>query len=182
MARLKTIDPASAPGKTAELLQAVKNKLGLIPNMTRVMANSPAVLQAYLSFSAALASGKLPAKLRERIALVTAEHNSCAYCLSAHTAIGKTLGLSPSELASARDAASEDARAAAALRFARAVLIRQGDVTEDELGAVRAAGYTDEEIAEIIAEVSLNVLTNFFNRAAGVEIDFPMVSPRRAAS
>jgi uncharacterized peroxidase-related enzyme len=178
MARLATFDPATATGSAADLFGQVKSALGIVPNMTKVMANSPAVLGGYVGFFSALSGAKLPARLREQIALLTAEVNRCSYCLSAHTAIGKLTGLSPSELAAARDGSTADARGAAALRFASRVLATHGGVHDDDLAAVRRAGYSDGEIAEIIAVVALNVFTNYFNKAAGVDIDFPVVRPR----
>ncbi len=176
MSSLSIVDPATSTGKTQDLFTAVKAKLGLVPNMTKVMANSPAVLEGYLSLSGALNHSSLSAKLREQIALLVAEVNKCSYCLSAHTAIGKMVGLTPSELSSSRNAegASKDA---AALRFARVLIHRQGEVSDQDLGAVRSAGYNDAQIAEIIAVVALNVFTNYFNKAARVPIDFPVVNP-----
>lgn len=182
MARIPVVDPASASGEAATQLAAVKGKLGLVPNMTKVMANSPAVLGGYLALSGELGKGRLPAKVREQIAIVVAEVNACTYCLSAHSAIGKTLGLSPTELAAARDGDSADAKSAAALRFAQAVLDRRGEVSEEDVRAVRKAGWSDGEIAEIVGAVALNVFTNFFNKAFDVEVDFPKVVPQTAGA
>jgi uncharacterized peroxidase-related enzyme len=176
MSRLHTIDPATATGKTKDLLDAVKSKLGLIPNMTRVMANSPAVLEGYLGLSGALGHGLLDAQTRERLALVTAQENHCDYCLSAHTALGKMVGLTPGEVLSTRQGHGGSDRVTAALTFAKQVLDAKGSITEQDLAAVRAAGYSDGEIAEIIAHVALNVMTNYFNIATEVDIDFPKVS------
>jgi uncharacterized peroxidase-related enzyme len=176
MSRLPTIDPAHATGKTKDLLSAVQAKLGLTPNMTRVMANSPAVLEGYLNLSGALGN-TLNAKLREQIALVIAEANGCEYCLSAHSAIGKMVGLNEGEIALSRNAESNDPRIISALRFARAVNNNRGKVTDLEVEAVRASGFSDAEIAEIIAHVALNVLTNFFNNATHPTVDFPVVKP-----
>ncbi|MFM9956792.1 MAG: carboxymuconolactone decarboxylase family protein [Phycisphaerales bacterium] len=175
---LPLVDPATATGKAADLLKAVKAKLGLVPNMTRAMANAPAALDGYLAFSGALSHGVLTAKQREQIALLTAEHNTCHYCLSAHTAIGKMVGLDAAEADAARDARSSDPKATALLKFAKAVLATQGAVQPDQFAAARSAGVTDAEIAEIVANVALNVYTNFFNKAAGTEVDFPIVNPR----
>jgi alkylhydroperoxidase family enzyme len=83
MSRLNAIEPIDATGKAKELLNAVKTKLGTVPNMTKVMANSPAVLESYLGFSGALGTGLLDARTREQLALVTAQSNHCDYCLSA---------------------------------------------------------------------------------------------------
>src|SRR6266487_1143838 len=155
---------------------AVQKQLGVVPNMMRTMAQSPSVLEGYLGFGAALRRGHLPTPLQEQIALAVAEINSCDYCLSAHTALGRGAGLSNGELAASREARSSDPKAAAALEFACAVVDRRGDVRDQDLARVRTAGYTDGEIAEIIAHVALNVLTNYFNRAAHTDIDFPLVA------
>jgi uncharacterized peroxidase-related enzyme len=176
MSRLPAIDPTNASGKPKELLNAVQAKLGLTPNMTRVMANSPAVLESYIAFSGALAGGLLNAKLREQIALITAQKNHCDYCLSAHTAIGKLVGLGSEQIIAARKGESSNARVTAALNFAVRVLDTKGEIGEADLTAVRDAGFSDGEIAEIIAHVALNVFTNYFNTATKVEIDFPRIS------
>ncbi|MBS1842043.1 MAG: carboxymuconolactone decarboxylase family protein [Acidobacteria bacterium] len=181
MSRLPAIQTESATGKAKELLDAVQAKLKITPNMTRVMANSPAVLQAYLAFNGALAAGVLNPKLREQIAIAVAEQNSCQYCLSAHTAIGKMAGLSDSESNAARSGRSESARNEAALHFAHELVAKKGEPTDADFAAVRASGWNDSEIAEIIADVALNIFTNYFNKAAQVEIDFPKVALRASA-
>jgi uncharacterized peroxidase-related enzyme len=178
MSRLTKINPHQATGKAKTLLDAVNGKLGLVPNMTRIMANSPAVLEGYLNFSGALAGGALSPKLREQIALVVAEANTCGYCLSAHTAIGKLVGLSPVEVESAREGVATDAKAGAALRFAKALVTERGFVNDGEIESLRRLGFSDGEIAEIIANVALNVFTNYFNHVAETDIDFPVVNPQ----
>jgi uncharacterized peroxidase-related enzyme len=155
---------------------AIEKQLGVVPNMMRTMAQSPRVLEGYLALSGALGRGLLPAPLQEQIALAVAEANACNYCLSAHTALGRRAGLSDEQLAASREGRAADAKANAALQFALAVLSRRGGVSDDELERVRSAGFSDAAIAEIIAHVALNVLTNYFNRAADTAIDFPMVA------
>ena len=176
MSRLTAVDPATATGKAKDLLTAFKDKMGMVPNMTRVMANSPAVLESYLSFSGALGGGLLDAQTRERLALLTAQENQCDYCLSAHTAIGKMVGLNPQQISASRDGKADSPRTTATLTFSRRVLETRGSIDSSDLAAVREAGLTDGEIAEIIAHVALNVFTNYFNKAADVDIDFPKVS------
>ncbi|HKE00737.1 MAG TPA: carboxymuconolactone decarboxylase family protein [Planctomycetota bacterium] len=178
MTRIALVNP-DAPGRSADLLAAVRSKLGLVPNMTRAMANAPAVLEGYLGLSGALGGGALDARLRQRIALLVAQENECTYCLSAHTAIGKRLGMSEVDLADARRGRS-DAKSTAALRFGARLLAERGGVSDDDLRAVRDAGFSDGEIAEIVAHVALNVLTNLFNRAFAVDVDFPVVAARAA--
>jgi uncharacterized peroxidase-related enzyme len=181
MSRLPAIQTETANGKAKLLLEAVQAKLKITPNMTRVMANSPAVLEGYLSFSGALAGGSLPAKLREEIALEVGEQNACQYCVSAHTAIGKLTGLTDAEIQEARDARSSSQKHAAALEFARQVVAKRGRVADADFEAVRKAGFGDGEIAEIIAHVALNVFTNYFNIATEVEVDFPKIALRQTA-
>jgi uncharacterized peroxidase-related enzyme len=175
MSRLSTIQSEAAAGKQRELLDAVQTKLGRVPNMIRTMAQSPAVLEGYLALSQALAGGMLDARVRQQLALATAQANECTYCLSAHTAIGKQVGLAPDEIAAAREASAADPRSNAVLKFARLVLDRRGDISDDDVAAIRRAGFTEGEVAEIIAHVALNTFTNYFNKAAGVEVDFPKV-------
>jgi uncharacterized peroxidase-related enzyme len=175
MARINPVDSGTATGKTKELLDQVQKKLGFVPNMTRTMAVSSAVLEGYLGLSGALAGGALPPKVREQIALAVSEANGCQYCVSAHSAIGKRLGLAEAELTASRDGASSDPKAQAALAFARVLVERRGGVTDADLARVREAGWSDAEVAEIVAHVVLNVFTNYFNITAGTEIDFPKI-------
>jgi uncharacterized peroxidase-related enzyme len=181
MTRLQVVDPSTATGKAKDLLDAVKAKLGLVPNMTKVMATSPEVLEAYVGFSGALGAGHLDPKIREQIALVTAQQNHCDYCLSAHTAIGKMVGLRPEQILESREGKGNSDSATAALTFTKRVLDTRGHVSEPDLSALRAAGFSDGEISEIIAHVALNVFTNYFNVAAEVDIDFPKVSYAKIA-
>jgi AhpD family alkylhydroperoxidase len=109
------------------------------------------------------------------------EQNACQYCVSAHTAIGKMVGLTESEIEAAREARSNSARNAAALEFARQVVAKKGQVSNSDFEAVRNAGFSDGEIAEIIAHVALNIFTNYFNTAAQVEVDFPKIELRKTA-
>lgn len=177
MSALPMIDPASATEKAADLLAAVQRDLGVTPNMTKAMANSPALLKGYLEFSDALGGGVLPPATREQIALAIAQGNGCSYCLSAHTYLGEHVAhLSSDDMEAARRSDSADDKVSALLKFASAVNASRGSITGQDLGAVRAVGATDEEIAETIGHVALNVLTNYFNKAAGVDIDFPIVA------
>jgi len=165
-----------ANGKAKQLLDAVQAKLGMTPNMVKAMAQSPAVLEGYLSFSGALAGGQLSVKLREQIALAVAQANQCEYCLAAHSALGKMAGLSEEKILASRYLDSADGKVGAALRFAQEVVVTRGEVSDDGLARLRAAGFADSEVAEIIANVALNIFTNYFNRFTRTDVDFPKVS------
>lgn len=182
MSRLPIQDTQTATGSNKEIFDQFQKALGVVPNLVKVMANSPQVLKSYAQFNGALSTGKLSGAIREQIALLTAEANSCTYCLSAHTALGKMVGLNQSQIDAARNAEAADARTQAALTFAQAVLANRGGVGQADIDAVRAAGFSDAELAEIVGAVALNVLTNYFNRAFDVDVDFPRVEPRQTAA
>lgn len=174
MQRITAIDHESAEGKAKELLDGVKAKLGFAPNLMKTMASSLAVLEAYLNFSGSLGT-TLNAKLREQIALTTAEINGCRYCASAHTAIGKMVGLDDGAIIDSRRASSHDPKTDAALKFASALIVSRGKVSQGDFQAVIDAGYTEKEITEIVANVALNIFTNYFNETAGTVVDFPAI-------
>ena len=171
------VEPQTATGKAADLLAQVRQTLGLTPTMTKVMANSPALLQGYLALSGAVAGGTLKPGVRERLAIATAQLNGCEYCLSAHTYIGAHVAaVDADELDRARRAESTDAHVAALLKLSNVIAENAGDVDDVDVKAARQAGVTDEEIGEIVANLALNILTNYFNVLAHVDNDWPVVS------
>jgi uncharacterized peroxidase-related enzyme len=174
--RIAAVNTAEATGKAKELLDGVQAKLGMTPNLMRTLASGPAALEAYLNFGAALGTGHLDAKFREQIALAVAQANSCAYCLSAHSAIGKMVGLKPDEIAASREAHSADEKRDAGLQFVQALVVQRGEVSDQAVTRVKAAGYADGDIAEIVANVAVDIFTNYFNHVAQTEVDFPVVS------
>jgi len=182
MSRLNLVDADNATSEQVALLDAIHAKLGVVPNFLKVLANSPVALRAFLGLHAIAEDGSLDPQTRERIAVAIAEGNACEYCLSAHTAIGRKAGLTSEELEANRSGSSLDARASAAVAFARALNEHVGEVTQAEIDAVRAAGYDDAAIVEIIAHVGMNILTNMVGKASRVDIDFPRVSLRKAAA
>ncbi|HOZ64510.1 MAG TPA: carboxymuconolactone decarboxylase family protein [Burkholderiaceae bacterium] len=164
------------------LLGAVQKQLGMVPNLMKLVGHSPAALEGYLSLNGALGKGKLSVQLRERIALAIADYNGCDYCLSAHDYLGRNVAkLSPSELIAARDGHSEDASTEAALQFALQVVQSHGQVSDGALASVRLAGFDEASVIEIVANVAVNVLTNYVNNVAQTDIDFPTVTAKLAA-
>ncbi|GAB3256190.1 carboxymuconolactone decarboxylase family protein [Chitinimonas naiadis] len=161
------------------LLAAVKQQLGIVPNLMKLVGHSPAALEGYLSLNGALNKGKLDAALRERIALAIAEYNGCDYCLSAHTYLGLNVAkLSEAEIAAARDHRSSDTKTAVALQFAYRVAADRGRVSDSDLSALHQAGFDEADVIEIVLVVALNVLTNYVNNVAQTDIDFPKVSAK----
>lgn len=180
MPELARIDPATATGEVADLYARVKKTLGVIPNMTTYMANSPATLKAWLELSTALGQGQLAPAVRERLALCSAEYNGCTYCLSAHTFLAKKVAkIDDAEIDRARDAASADPHVDAILKLGDAIARSRGDVSKEAVAEAREAGVTDGEIAEVIGNVALNTLTNYFNVFTDTPSEYPeLVTPR----
>ncbi len=173
MARIDSISPETATGRAKTLLDAVKDRLGFVPNMHRAMAHAPAALDGYLHLGEALAKGNLPARVREQIALAVAQANGCDYCLAAHSAVGRMVGLTAEQIRDSRLGLAVDPKADALIRLARRVVEARGQIDDADLDDVRRAGFDDGAIAEVVANVALHILTNYFNLVARTDLDFP---------
>ena len=181
MSRMTVPSFETAPAASQPMLEAVKKQLGVIPNSFRVLSLSPAALQGLLGLNGALGKA-LDLKTRERIAIAIAQSNGCDYCLSAHSYIGLNLAkIDAAEIDLARKGASADPRSNAAVAFALKINEERGKVSDADVQAVKAAGFTDAQIVEIIAVVAENIFTNLLNIVADTEIDFPVVLTAEAA-
>lgn len=181
MSRLVIPARDDVPEASKPVLDAVHKQLGVVPNMFRLIATSPAALQGFAANNGAL-SKTLDVRTRERIAIAVAQVNGCDYCLSAHTYLGLNLAkISPEEVALNRKGESSDAKADAAVRFATKVVRERGKVGDSDIKAVRDAGFSDGQIVEIIAVTAENVFTNLLNVVAQTDIDFPVVRAAEAA-
>ncbi|MFE9424726.1 carboxymuconolactone decarboxylase family protein [Kitasatospora sp. NPDC006697] len=159
------------------LLEQTRRQLGRVPNLYAAMANGPSALAGYLAMHDKLAHGVLRVRLREQLALLVAQENECTYCVSAHTFRGQKVGLTEEQLLRTREAADDtDPHADAVLRIAREIIRHKGRVSDEALAEARAAGVTDAELAEIVAHIALNTLSNYFNHLARPELDFPEVT------
>ena len=181
MSRLAIPAREDAPVKSQPLLDAVEKQLGVVPNLFRLVGASPAALEGYLGLNGAIGR-TLDAKTRERIALAIAQANGCDYCLSAHTYLGLNLAkIDEVEIALNRAGHSGDAKADAAVVFARKVLDTRGRVRDADIAEVRLAGFSEAQVIDIVASVALNVLTNYVNNVAQTDIDFPVILAAQAA-
>lgn len=181
MSRLTMPARDDVPEAAKPILDAVQGQLGVVPNMFRLLARSPAALQGFVANNGALARA-LDVRTRERIALAVAQVNGCDYCLSAHSYLGLNLAkLDAEEIALNRQGRSGDAKADAAVRLAVKLVRERGQVAEADIAAVRAAGLDDGQIVEIVAVTAENIFTNLLNLVAATEIDFPVVHARDAA-
>lgn len=170
------LNSANAPAASQEMLTQIHKAFGATPNMFKAVANSPAALKSMWGSFGALGAGTLGAKLGEQIAVAIANRNRCEYCLAAHTVLGKGAGASAEDMAAAQVGRSADPKTAVALRFALKVVSERAQVTQADVAALSAAGFTDEHVVEIMAHIALNLFTNYVNVAFNVPVDFPKVA------
>lgn len=183
MSRIPAVDPKEATGKSAELMEQARQKMGQVPNLLRVMAHSPAALQGYMSLSGTFGgSNTFSGKVREQVALVIAHDNHCTYCTNAHTAIGKMQGLTEDETVQARQGKADDPRTQAILTLARQINEAKGFVSDEQLQAAYDAGLSQAEVIELTGLVAFNIYTNLFNHVAETENDFPVAPELQEAA
>jgi AhpD family alkylhydroperoxidase len=172
-----TID--EAPAASREMLRTAEVRFGRVPNMALLLSASPAALQGYLALLTSLDGGSLGAQTAERIALAVAETIGCQYGLSLHTFHARNgIGLDDAEITANRSGASNDPRADAAVSFGAKLVRSQGG--DDDLRALKAAGYDDGQIIEIVLHAGLNMLAGLLNKVGDTDIDFPLIQPRKA--
>jgi len=174
--RISPLDPKNATRKTKQMFDEMAVRFGFVPNLFRVLANARAALEAYFNFSSALHAGALDSKVEEQIALAVAESNLCDYCRAAHILLGRQAGLTEDEIADAIHAKAVDAKTDAILKLARGIIVERGEISDPELERARAAGLTDGEIVEIVAQVVLNIFMNYLDHVARTVVDFPDVN------
>ena len=182
MARIEPIELNKAEGRAKAIMENAQKALGVVPNLMRTLAHSPAALEAYMAFNRALGAGRLSPQLREQIAVAVSAANECTYCTSAHTLLGRKFGADEAELKANLQGASSDPKTEAALQFARLIIANRGWVRDEDLDRVRAAGYGEAEIVEIVAAVAITTFPNYFDHIAQTQVDFPSVSIGEAAS
>lgn len=173
MPRINPVDPATASGRAKELLDIVQQKFGFMPNLARTMVVQPAVLDAWLKFGDALGQGSFDARTREAVALTISGANACNYCASVHSAVSQALKIPPKEIEYRLAGYSDDPKLDALLKFTRTIVSKRGEVTNADVAAVKGAGYDNGAIIEIVANVALNILTNYLSHVAETDIDFP---------
>jgi alkylhydroperoxidase family enzyme len=178
---MSRLTPIQANGATMDLKPSSGSsslKLDRAPRFLRVMAKSPAALRAYILADAALVRGQLTRLQREQVALAVAEINGSTSSLSDHYAAGSNPGWTQKDMPLARMATAADPKAETLLHFTQAVVLQRGEVSGEDFQALLKAGFTHEQIIEIVANIALNIFANYFNNVTktGVE-DFPPLEP-----
>jgi len=173
MARLNVVTPAKATGQTKALYDAIQGAIGMVPNIYQGLGNSPTALEGALHTDGLLKKGQLSGAEIEAIKLAVSEAYGCNYCLAAHTLLGKKAGLTEAETLGIRRGNVEQPKIGALVKFVNAALHPQSRISDAQLAAVKAAGYNDAQLAEIVQSVAQTIYTNLFNRVHQTAIDFP---------
>ncbi|GII32322.1 carboxymuconolactone decarboxylase family protein [Planotetraspora mira] len=175
MSRLNVPAPEDVPAGAQRILDNVGTQLGFVPNMFKIIASNPTVLEVVTTLQSTL-SRVLDAKTRHSIALAVSQANGCSYCLAIHTHVAtKFSGMSGDDIELGRVGSSVDPKRAAAARFAQRVVDSRGQVSDAELAGVRGAGYTDPQILAIVALAVQFLLTNFINNVNQTDLDIPAI-------
>lgn len=175
--RLNSIEPAAAAGKIAAVYGQVKSKMGMVPNLFKGLANSPQALEAYLALDQFISDGSLSPSEQQVVRLVASVHNGCTYCVAAHTLGLRSVGFSDDEILDVRHGRSGDPKLQALIVFTEETMATKGFVSDDDLVAVRAAGYTDTNIADLMVVIAQKTLSNYFNHVHDTVLDLPAAPP-----
>lgn len=173
MSRLNVVSPEQATGQTQALYGAIKRAVGGVPNIYQGVGNSAPALDGVLHLGAVLGKGQLTAAEIEAVKLVVSETYGCTYCLAAHTLLGKKAGLTDEQAISIRRGTPQQPKLAALIKFVNTAVQPKGRISDDDLRAVKAAGYNDAQITETLLVVAQTVFTNLFNRVHQTPLDFP---------
>ena len=173
MARLTVHTASSAPEKAKERVSMVQKANGFIPNLIGVLANSPQALEMYQEVGKMNSRNSLTAEEIEVVQITAAAHNGCDFCVAGHTKAGTKLQM-PENVLNAlrgRTAIEDNEKYQALAQFTMQLIDRRGKVSDDELAAVKAVGYSDQNILDVVMGVALATLCNYANNVAQTDIN-----------
>jgi alkylhydroperoxidase/carboxymuconolactone decarboxylase family protein YurZ len=179
---MQVVDTSKLTGKGQELLAGMEKATGMVPNVLKQMANSPAALEAFLASRDILAKGQLDPKMRLLIGILIAETYSCQYLLSARVAQAKSAGMTDEEIKSGKEQSSKDPKFDRGLQFVRNLILRHGELPASEMAELKAAGFSEGEIVELIAQTASDMQVYYLIQIANPEVDFPSVATEFPAS
>lgn len=175
--RANLVQVPDAGGKTREVFEDITRSFGMVPNLFRAYALRPEILEAnWNKVKAVMLAGELPRPLKEMIAVVVSKANGCQYCINAHSAALKMMGVAPQQvhlLLENIEATDLPAATKTVLRLAVKSTKEPAAITDAEIAELRGLGYDDAQIVEIFSVVDLFTSFNRFLDTLGIPIDFP---------
>ncbi len=162
--------PENATGRAKELLEGLHKKNGFVHNLFAYMAEAPTTIDAYLALNEQVAKTSLSPAQQQVALLAASVENGCDFCTAVHRAIGKMKGASVASLAAvASHAESADAKDRALATFTQTIVRTRGRPSEGEIQAFLDAGFTKQQILEVILIVSIKTLSNYINHLTNPE-------------
>jgi alkylhydroperoxidase family enzyme len=163
---------ASAPEKSKPALEQLQQAFGFIPNLAASISNSPKLVTALAGVFQQVHSSSLTEQEIQLVLLTDAVANSSAYAVAFHTALALQQGVSSEETDAVRARrAPGNQRFAALSNFAKTLIEKRGHLSEPELQAFIAAGFTKEQILEVIAVVAASTITNYAGTIANPPLE-----------
>ncbi len=174
MSRIATVDPASVDSQVEEIFTEIHAAFGRIPNLFKTYAHHPPLLEAnWYKVKRVMMEGVLPRKVKESIAVLVSQDNSCSYCIAAHEGALQSIGISSAEIKIIEtdlDQADFSPKEIALIKFARKANSTPLQVTDEEMDAVRSAGATNAEIVEALGVMEVFTAFNKFLDTLQVEL------------
>ena len=168
----KLYDTSTAPAASAQILQGVQKAWGFVPNLHRVLAESPAALEAYTTlWGIAEKTGFTPVE-RNVAYLSIIYENECVYCMAGHTNLSRMAGVSEDAIAAVREGRPiADAKLEALRRFAALVTRNRGVVSQVDVESFKAAGYSNQAILDVLVLAATKLISNYTNHLAQTPLD-----------
>lgn len=174
MARLTVNTLETAPEKAKERMEMVQKANGFIPNLIGVLANSPQALEVYQEVGKINSRTSLSPEEIEVVQITAAAHNGCDFCVAGHTKIGTLKLKMPENVLNAlraRTTIEDNAKYQALAQFTMQLIDKRGKVSDEELAAIKAAGYSEQNILDVVLGVALATLCNYANNVAQNDIN-----------
>ncbi len=168
----KVHDKSSAPSDARPLLEQAESAYGFVPNLLGIMAESPALLEAYMTMNQVFEKTDFTASERQVVLLAVSEDNECGYCTSAHEVIAAMQGV-PEEVARAAAGGREidDPKLEALRRFTGKVVASRGHPSDEDVSAFLGAGYERRHVLDVLTGVGMKTLSNYTNHIAETPLD-----------
>ena len=162
----------SAPEASRPMLEGAKKAYGAVPNLLGVMAEAPALLEAYITIGQIFEKSSFTPTERQIVLIAVSALNQCEYCVAAHSVIASMQEVPRDVVDAIREGRPiADAKLEALRTFAAAVVAHRGFVADDEVQAFLDAGYSRPQVLEVILGVGMKTLSNYTNHIAGTELD-----------
>jgi len=170
--KLEVLSQENAPESARPLLNKAEEKYGFVPNILGVMANSPALLEAYMSLSQIFEKTDFSAAEKQTVLLAVSRENGCDYCMAAHSGIAKMQGVDEAVIQAINNGDQlPDDKLDALFKFTQAMVDKRGRPSDDDLQAFFDAGYSEAQVQDVIVGIGMKTLSNYNNHIADTPVD-----------